>query len=336
MANPTLSARLSSTLGVPEGVTMNYRAIVFLVIFTSCSLYADTVFSGSMNKCVTTDGRIEFTDQPCLSAAHSSHTENPMHTKGSSAAKDKAASTAVNEPTMVRIPGRNYEIGKYEVTQGEWKAVMGNNPSRFNNCGDSCPVEQVSWNDIQIFIQKLNQQTGKQYRLPTEAEWEYACYGGSQRAYCGGSNLDSVGWSSKNSNIQTHPAGQKQANGYGLYDMSGNVLELTNDCWEENCLKRVLRGGSFEQDERADERSGWAKLAGRISNMGFRLAKTLPDGKASYTDSSPATSPDTQQRQHVIQEPVMVRIPGRNYEIGKYEVTQGEWKAVMSNNPSTM
>jgi formylglycine-generating enzyme required for sulfatase activity len=258
---------------------MSYcRAITFLVIFTSCSLYAGIVFSGSINKCVTIDGRIEFTDQPCLSAAHSSPTENTMHTKGDSATKDKAARTAVNGPAMVRVPGRNYEIGKYEVTQGEWKAVMGNNPSRFSNCGDSCPVEKVSWNDAQEFIQKLNQKTGKQYRLPTEAEWEYACYGGSQSEYCGGSNLDSVGWSYKNSNNQTHPAGQKQANGYGLYDMSGNVWELTSDCWEGSCGKRVLRGSSWDLISR-DKHGGiryWIQQAVRNDDSGFRLVRTLP------------------------------------------------------------
>ena len=153
-------------------------------------------------------------------------------------------------PAMVRIPGKNYEIGKYEVTQGEWKAVMGNNPSYFKNCGDNCPVEQVSWNDVKEFIQKLNQKTGKQYRLPTEAEWEYACYGGSQTEYCGGDDLSAVAWNGGrfgggNSNEQTHPAGQKQSNGYGLYDMSGNVWEWVEDCYDGDCAKRVLRGGSW-------------------------------------------------------------------------------------------
>lgn len=92
---------------------------------------------------------------------------------------------AAQGPVMVRIPGKNYEIGKYEVTQAEWRAVMGSNPSKHINC-DKCPVEQVSWNDIQTFIQKLNANTRKLYRLPTESEWEYACYAGSQTEYCGG------------------------------------------------------------------------------------------------------------------------------------------------------
>lgn len=179
---------------------------------------------------------------------------------------------------MVRIPGKNYEIGKYEVTQGEWRAVMGNNPSQFSNCGDTCPVEQVSWNDVQEFIQKLNAKTGRQYRLPTEAEWEYACYGGSQAEYCGGNNIDSVAWYDGNSGNTTHSAGQKQANGYGLYDMSGNVWEWMSDCYNGNCEERVLRGGSWGNVPgyaRAADRSR-GSMVYRYDYEGFRLARTLP------------------------------------------------------------
>ena len=128
---------------------------------------------------------------------------------------------------MIAIPGKNYEMSKYEVTQGQWQAIMGSNPSYFKSCGENCPVDQVSWNDIQEFLQKLNAKTGKQYRLPSEAEWEYACYGGSQTEYCGGNDLNSVAWNRDNSNKTTHPVGQKQANGFGLYDMSGNAIFAT-------------------------------------------------------------------------------------------------------------
>ena len=182
---------------------------------------------------------------------------------------------------MVRIPGKNYELGKYEVTQKEWRDIMGDNPSYSyftHQCGDDCPVEQVSWNDIQPFLQKLNTKTGKQYRLPTEAEWEYACYGGNQTEYCGGNDIDAVAWYDGNSGRQTHPVGQKQANSYGLYDMSGNVWELMSDCWEGDCSKRVLRGGSSysgPQDVRADYRSR-SDSAIRFFDQGFRLARTLP------------------------------------------------------------
>lgn len=180
-------------------------------------------------------------------------------------------------PAMVHIPGKNYEIGKFEVTQGEWTAVMGSNPSNFTRCGDRCPVEQVSWDDIQIFLQKINAKTGKQYRLPTEAEWEYACSGGSQNEYCGGNDLNTVAWTDGNSNQQTHPVGQKQANGYGLYDMTGNVWEWVNDCWQGECARRALRGGSwlnFPQLAHVVPRGRYA-TANR-DDIGFRLARTLP------------------------------------------------------------
>ena len=143
------------------------------------------------------------------------------------------------KPVMLSIPGKNFEIGKYEVTQKEWGEIMGSNPSEFKTCGQNCPVEQVSWDDVQEFIKKLNSATGKQYRLPTETEWEYACHGGSKTDFCGSDDLDSVAWYSGNTNeskgfLKGHfwgvmPVGKKQANGYGLFDMSGNVSEWVSD-----------------------------------------------------------------------------------------------------------
>jgi len=193
--------------------------------------------------------------------------------------REKAANKDTAQgPEMVRIPGKNYEIGKYEVTQGEWRAVMGNNPSYFVNCGDTCPVEQVNWDDMQAFLQKLNAKTGMQYRLPTEAEWEYACYAGSRTEYCGGNDLNEVGWTGINSENHTHPAGQKKANGYGLYDMTGNAWERMSDCWDGDCTKRVMRGGSWNfrpQLARAAFRSRFGAST-RYVLIGFRLARTLP------------------------------------------------------------
>ena len=182
-------------------------------------------------------------------------------------------------PVMVRIPGKNYEIGKTEVTQGEWKAIMGNNPSHFSNCGDTCPVEQVSWNDAQEFIQKLNQKTGKQYRLPSEAEWEYACRAGSQQEYCGSDSVDSVAWYGVNSGRTTHPVARKQPNAFGLYDMNGNVAEWVEDCYNGNCAWHVLCGFSWynfkPEDIRADRRF-MNEPAYRDMAYGFRLARMLP------------------------------------------------------------
>jgi formylglycine-generating enzyme required for sulfatase activity/phage host-nuclease inhibitor protein Gam len=181
-------------------------------------------------------------------------------------------------PEMVKIPATHpFYLAKTEVTQAQWRAMMGSNPSNFSGC-DNCPVEQVSWDDIQTYLQKLNAKTGKQYRLPNEAEWEYACYGGNKTEYCGGNDADSVAWYDGNSGNKTHPVGQKQANGYGLYDMSGNVWEWMSDCYEGNCGRRVLRGGSwfnYAQRSRAAFRDDFTP-AKRYSSYGFRLARTLP------------------------------------------------------------
>ena len=129
----------------------------------------------------------------------------------------------------------SYYIGKYEVTQGLWSAVMGSNPSFFKK-GNNYPVEDFSWNDCQEFIKKLNQKTGKKFRLPTEAEWVYAARGGNKKqnyVYSGSNTISSVAWYEDNSNKSTHPVGQKSPNGLGIYDMSGNVAEWCQD-WLKN------------------------------------------------------------------------------------------------------
>lgn len=182
-------------------------------------------------------------------------------------------------PIMVRIPGTDYEIGKYEVTQGEWKAVMGTIPEQtFKYCGDTCPVEHVSWNDIQKFIRKLNAMTGRLYRLPTEAEWEHACYGGNRTKHCGSDDPDAIAWYGANSGGTIHPAGEKQPNGYGLYDMSGNLWEWMQDCYDRRCEGRAGRGGSWRSDAYqllpSTRNSSAPGEAGDY--IGFRLARTLP------------------------------------------------------------
>jgi formylglycine-generating enzyme required for sulfatase activity len=154
----------------------------------------------------------------------------------------------------------SFNMGKYEVTQAQWTAVMGSNPSYFLGC-DNFPVEQVSWNDVQQYIQKLNAQTGKNYRLPTEAEWEYAAKGGKASrgyTYSGSNDISSVGWYTDNSGGKTHAVGTKQANELGIFDMSGNVWEwcsdwygnyssysITNPTGSISGWARVLRGGSW-------------------------------------------------------------------------------------------
>ncbi len=156
----------------------------------------------------------------------------------------------------------SFYIGKYPITQKEWTSIMGNNPSHFK--GDNLPIENVSWDDAQQFIKKLNQKTGKNYRLPTEAEWEYAARGGNKSkgyTYAGSNNIDEVAWYSSNSNNKTHEVGTKRPNELGIYDMSGNVWEWCNDWYDENYYRnspsnnpkgpgsgtyRVLRGGSWD------------------------------------------------------------------------------------------
>jgi formylglycine-generating enzyme required for sulfatase activity len=159
----------------------------------------------------------------------------------------------------------NYYIGKYEVTQAEWQAVMGSNPSYIKG-SDNLPVENVSWNDCQTFISKLNAKTGLKFRLPTEAEWEYAARGGNKSKgykYSGSNNVDEVAWYTSNSGSTTHAAGTKQSNELGLYDMSGNVWEWcsdwygsyngssqTNPTGANSGSCRVLRGGGWSINAR--------------------------------------------------------------------------------------
>jgi len=175
---------------------------------------------------------------------------------------------------MVPIPNLSIQMGRYEVTQGEWVAVMGSNPSHFVGC-DDCPVENVSWDDIQVYLKKLYQMTGMQYRLPTEEEWKHACGGGRHQEYCGSNNLDAVGWYDNNSGGKTHPVGQKQANGFGLYDMSGNVREWVQDCYNSNC-ERVLRGGSWSDNSEFTRSANryWASPTFWTKDFGFRVARS--------------------------------------------------------------
>jgi formylglycine-generating enzyme required for sulfatase activity len=189
---------------------------------------------------------------------------------------------------------KHFAIGKTEVTQEQWHEVMGDNPSYFSGCADTCPVEQVSWDDAQKFIKKLNAKTGKQYRLPSEAEWEYACRAGGQQEFCGSDFADKVSWNNNNSgnffSKSPHPAATKQANAFGLYDMSGNVWEWVEDTYHENYSgapedgsawvngsMRVLRGGSWGYEAKFSRAAARSKFSANFQywSYGFRLAQTL-------------------------------------------------------------
>lgn len=199
-----------------------------------------------------------------------------------------------------------FAIGVYEVTQGEWKAIMGSNPSYFSSCGDRCPVEQVSWNAVQNFIAKLNALTeGGGYRLPTEAEWEYASRAGTATEYwwgneasheyanygdddncCAGRATGADTW------VNTSPVGSFPANPWGLFDTMGNVREWVHDLhddaayqslpevdpmWSGIGINRVLRGGSYRYPPFHIRQAlrGYLAPGETDFNIGFRLAKTL-------------------------------------------------------------
>jgi formylglycine-generating enzyme required for sulfatase activity len=195
---------------------------------------------------------------------------------------------------------KGFYISVTEVTQGQWHQIIGNDPSLFQDCGADCPVEFVSWNDCQEFVQRLNQREGgNRYRLPTEAEWEYACRAGSITAFANGSitetgcghdpNLDIMGWYCGNSGKKPHPVAQKKENAFGVYDMHGNVWEWCQDWYGPypssyvsdptgplSGSGRVLRGGGWHEDVEG------CRSALRVSRspeskagtIGFRLART--------------------------------------------------------------
>jgi sulfatase modifying factor 1 len=203
-----------------------------------------------------------------------------------------------NERPLHRVHIGSYYIGKYEVTNGEWRAVMGIYPPAYNGVDygnktcDDCPVVKVSWDDVQEFIRRLNKKTGKTYRLPTETEWEYASRGGNYTKnykYSGSNTLNEVGWWGKR-NGATHPVGTKKPNELSIYDMSGNAIEWCEDWYGEDYYsgvidatdpkgpekgtQRVVRGGSFFTDDdpcRSVFRSFFVPDT-RQWDLGFRLA----------------------------------------------------------------
>ncbi len=219
--------------------------------------------------------------------------DNMAYVQGSTftmgATSEQGSDAEDDEKPAHSVTLSSYYIGKTEVTQELWQAVMGNNPSRFK--GNRKPVECVSWDDCQTFISKLNSLTGKKFRLPTEAEWEFAARGGIKSQgykYSGSNTLGDVAWYEENSGDTTHDVGTKSPNELGLYDMNGNVWEWCSDWYGDKYYSsspsnhptgpssgayRVLRGGSWYSIAnlcRSSDRGGSTPVD-RGDNMGLRL-----------------------------------------------------------------
>ncbi|MGM9868694.1 MAG: SUMF1/EgtB/PvdO family nonheme iron enzyme [Sodaliphilus sp.] len=276
------------------------------------------------------------------------------------ATEEQGADATTDEKPAHKVTLSSYLIGKTEVTQELWQAVMRSNPS--NVSGTNLPVERVSWDDCQTFITKLNELTGKKFRLPTEAEWEYAARGGNKSQgykYSGSNTIDDVAWYYSNSSLKTHPVATKAPNELGIYDMCGNVSEWCSD-WYGNYSSsaqsnptgptsgsyRVLRGYSWYSDARYCRVSCRGGFSPGITygDIGLRLAldehptftvngvsfdmiaveggtftmgATEEQGTDASTDENPAH-----------------KVTLSSYLIGKTEVTQELWQAVMDSNPS--
>ncbi|MCI5135133.1 MAG: hypothetical protein D3920_08700 [Candidatus Electrothrix sp. AW2] len=212
-----------------------------------------------------------------------------------------------NEKSIHKVCLDGFWVGRYEVTQRQWKNIMGTNWLSPHVIGDNYPVENISWNDVHQFITELNKKTGKQFRLPTEEEWEYACKGNSGGPYCGGHNPDALAWYTDNSDNLPHSVGEKKANGFGLHDMSGNVAEWCSSVYslypgapqgvstgfsairsdvtvprrdividrDFLFVKRVIRGGSWDS-ERTKIRAA-SRRWDSVPNLHF-LASPPPSG----------------------------------------------------------
>ncbi|MBQ9568977.1 MAG: formylglycine-generating enzyme family protein [Alloprevotella sp.] len=241
----------------------------------------------SMASCGKTDKSTEAIDSLM---AHMVSVEGGTFTMG--ATEEQKTDVAKDERPLHEVTLSDFKIGRYEVTQAQWVAVMGQNPSKEQ--GDDLPVTNVSWDDCQQFLKRLNEMTGHAFRLPTEAEWEYAARGGKlarPTQYAGeADNPRECGWYVANSGYKVHAVGGKKANELGLYDMSGNVWEWCDDWYVEYTDTartnprytqqvggegRVDRGGAWDS-QAASLRTSYrdsGQPGTRVANVGFRIAE---------------------------------------------------------------
>ena len=233
-------------------------------------------------------------DNPPIQSAIDELADNMVRVEGGTYIMGNDVAEACNgESYEHEVSVSSFYVSRYLVTQRLWEEVMDNNPSQFDDDPNK-PVENVSWKDTQNFIRKLNRATGENYRLLTEAEWEFAARGGNRSRgylYAGSNDLDEVGWYKGNADAQTHSVGLKKANELGLYDMSGNVWEWCQDYFDTSyggsegldptgpatSDERVLRGGSWLLDDnwghRVSCRCG-KDPEGASNHIGFRLGKS--------------------------------------------------------------
>ena len=265
------------------------------------------------------------------------------------------------------IPGKTYKTGKTEVTQSLYEAVMGENPSNFKDA--NLPAEKVSWYDAIYFCNKLSIIEGKQpvyavsgitdvtawgytphngrsikgtitqnleadgYRLPSVVEWEYAARGGEYSDFSGSDNLDEVAWNYQNSEGKTHPVAEKKANGYGLYDMTGNVDEWVWSITRGSEIKCYCKGGDYSDLDSVKSEITYNSEPSpysQASNIGFRLFASLTG------DELAAAKQETEEKNKKIIEEIdnsFIKVPGKTYQIAKTEVTQNLYEAVMGENP---
>ena len=270
---------------------------IFLILFILVLIFPASLFAAAESdvkrRSVSTDMVLDDINQifssPTLMAKFALIPAGTF-TMGSPSSEPGRDIDETQHPVTISRP---FYMQTTEVTQGQWKRVMGNNPSSFGGCGDDCPVEKVSWNDVQEFILKLNSMEGTdKYRLPTEAQWEYAARAGTTTRFYTGDNDDDLsraGWHEGNSGSKTQPVGKRMPNAWGLYDMHGNVWEWVQD-WKKDYPSgsvtdpegpssgsgRVGRGGSWPSRVR-DCRSAVRYRddpGDRLGDVGFRLLRT--------------------------------------------------------------